>query len=318
MADASRAPTGRAAGRPIIAVHGGAGAHFTDADDPVARGGVAALRMALARASAILEDGGDALDAVVAAVSVLEDAEELNAGRGAALTAAGTAECDAAVAEGRRRGVGAVALTTRVRHPIALARRVLEEGRHVLVAGPAADALAGEFGLELVSPEYFVTERRTAALQAPAGAAAEAQGTVGAVALDAAGHLAAATSTGGMSGQRPGRIGDSPIAGAGTFADDATCAVSATGDGEAFLRACFAHDVHARIRYMGASLGGACDAALAEVLRLGGRGGCIAVHRSGHVVMPFTTAAMFRGWAVPGAEPVAGVLAEDLVAAPAP
>lgn len=315
MADATRAPTGRAAGRPIIAVHGGAGARFTDADDPVARGGVAALRVALARASAILQDGGDALDAVVAAVAVLEDAEELNAGRGAALTAAGTAECDAAVAEGRRRGVGAVALTTRVRHPIALARRVLEEGRHVLVAGPGADALAGELGLELVSPEYFVTERRMAAL---GSAAAEAQGTVGAVACDAAGHLAAATSTGGISGQRPGRIGDSPIAGAGTFADDTTCAVSATGDGEAFLRACFAYDVHARIRYMGASLAGACDAALAEVLRLGGRGGCIAVHRSGHVVMPFTTAAMFRGWAVPGGEPVAGVFAEDLAAAPAP
>ncbi len=301
-------PSGRTrAALPIVAVHGGAGASFARRDDPVALGGVAALGEALRRAAGILGAGKNALDAVVEAVRVLEDAEELNAGRGAALTEDGTAECSAAVADGARRGHGAVALTTTVRNPVELAYRILAEGRHVLMAGPAADALAESFGLARVAPEYFLTPRRLAALGRGGSGNHEPRGTVGAVARDSAGHLAAATSTGGITAQRAGRVGDSPIPGAGTFADDTTCAVSATGDGEAFLRAGFAHEVHARLAYTGATLAEACAAALASVAALGGSGGCAALDAEGRVVLAFTTPAMFRGWCVPGGEPVAGV-----------
>ena len=264
-----------------------------------AEAALAAIRAALGSATEVLRDEGSALDAVTVAVSVLEDAEELNAGKGAVLTEQGTVELSAAVADATRRAAGAVALVTRARNPVQLARRVLEDGRHVLVAGPAADELAAAWGLPLAPPDYFVTDRRRRAL-ARHRQGLDGVGTVGAVARDSRGHLASATSTGGVMGAHPGRVGDSPILGAGTWADDRTCALSATGDGEAFLRASFAHEVHARLRYTDDDLDAACAAALAEVSALGGTGGCVAVDAAGNVALPFNAVAMVRGWCIPG------------------
>jgi isoaspartyl peptidase/L-asparaginase-like protein (Ntn-hydrolase superfamily) len=276
---------------PILLVHGGAGAGTRGRiGSERAEAGLAALRLSLRAGTALLSEGRSALDAAVAAVRVLEDAEELNAGRGAALTEEGSAELSAAVADGATRRFGGAAVARGPRNPVELARRVLEDGRHVLMAGPAADELARRWGLRLEQPEYFVTERQRQALDAASS------GTVGAVALDERGHVAAATSTGGIGGQRAGRVGDSPIPGAGTWADDGTCAVSATGEGEAFLRAAFAHEVHALIRHAGAPIRDACEAALGEVAALGATGGCVAVDRTGAAAMPFTSEAMFRGW----------------------
>ena len=282
----------------MIVVHGGAGASTRERiGDARADAGLATVDEALRRGAEVLTRGGHALDAVVAAVTVLEDGEELNAGRGASLNEAGVAELSAAVADGRDRRAGAVAGATVARNPVELAHRVLLDGRHVLMVGEGADALARQWGVSLEDPSYFVTERSRDAL-------ARSSDTVGAVALDRDGHLAAATSTGGITGQRVGRVGDAPLVGAGTWADDRTCAVSATGYGEFFIRAAFAHQVHARLLYAGEELAAACEAALQDVLALGGTGGCVAVDRAGNIAMPFTSAAMFRGWCAPGGEPV--------------
>jgi isoaspartyl peptidase/L-asparaginase-like protein (Ntn-hydrolase superfamily) len=246
----------------------------------------------------VLTDGGPALEAVIAAVMVLEDDEHWNAGRGSALTAAGTVEMDAAVADGQDRRIGGVACVTGIRHPVLAARAVMEDGRHVLLSGAGAEGFAREAGLAFEAPEWFIIERRRQVLAD--WLAAAGGGTVGAVARDRHSHLAAATSTGGRNGQLPGRIGDSPIPGAGTWADDAGCAVSATGIGEAFLRAAFAHEVDARLRLEGVDLATACQEALAAVTAAGGNGGCIAVTGAGPPVMPFTTELMHRGWAEVG------------------
>ena len=251
----------------------------------------------------MLSDGGPALDAVIAAVAVLEDDDRWNAGRGAALTDAGTVEMDAAVADGRGRTLGGVACVTGVRHPVLAARAVMDDGRHVLLAGPGAVAFAREAGLAFEPEEWFVTDRRRADLarRAAANAAGSSGGsTVGAVARDVDGHLAAATSTGGRTGQVPGRVGDSPIPGAGTWADDGTCAVSATGVGEAFLRAAFAHEVDARLRLEGADLDAACFEALAAVTAAAATGAASRSTGHGPPVLPFTTALMHRGWAEVG------------------
>jgi isoaspartyl peptidase/L-asparaginase-like protein (Ntn-hydrolase superfamily) len=287
----------------VLAIHGGAGpAPEGEADGGASRwpGQAAALAAALRAGLGALAGGGPALDAVTAAVAVLEDDEHWNAGRGSALTAAGTVEMDAAVADGQRRRVGGVACVTGVRHPVLAARAVMEDGRHVLLSGPGAIAFAREAGLAFEPEEWFITDRRRRALDRWLSAADQSGGTVGAVARDSAGHLAAATSTGGRNGQLPGRIGDSPVPGAGTWADDATCAVSATGVGEAFLRATFAHEVDARLRLEGVDLDRACQEALAAVHAAGGDGGCIAVGADGPPGLPFTTALMHRGWAEVG------------------
>jgi isoaspartyl peptidase/L-asparaginase-like protein (Ntn-hydrolase superfamily) len=290
----------------VLAIPGGAGPAPDDGDGDgdddhgsrwarQAAGLAAALRAGLA----VLAGGGPALEAVLAAVTVLEDDEEWNAGRGSALTAAGTVEMDAAVADGRAGRLGGVAAVTGVRHPVLAARAVMDDGRHVLLAGPGAEAFAREAGLAFEPPEWFITDRRRRALARRPGTdrmRTIGGSTVGAVARDASGHLAAATSTGGRTGQLPGRVGDSPVPGAGTWADDSTCAVSATGVGEAFLRAAFAHEVDARLRLEGADLDAACREALAAVTAAGGDGGCIAVSPEGSPVMPFTTALMHRGW----------------------
>ena len=286
----------------VLAIHGGAGPAPDDEPDGgasrwprQAAGLAAALRAGLA----VLAGGGPALEAATAAVTVLEDDDQWNAGRGSALTAAGTVEMDAAVADGRDRRICGVACVRGVRHPVLAARAVMDDGRHVLLAGPGAMAFARSAGLGFEPEEWFVTERRRRDLarRAPSPAGGS---TVGAVARDAAGHLAAATSTGGRTGQLPGRVGDSPVPGAGTWADDASCAVSATGIGEAFLRAAFAHEVDARLRLEGVDLDTACQEALAAVTAAGGNGGCIAVTGDGPPVLPFTTALMHRGWAEVG------------------
>jgi beta-aspartyl-peptidase (threonine type) len=212
-------------------------------------------------------------------------------------------EMDAAVADGRGRRLGGVAAVSGIRHPVLAARAVMDDGRHVLLAGAGAEAFARQAGLTFEPEEWFVTDRRRRALaRRPVADRTPPVGgsTVGAVARDAGGHLAAATSTGGRTGQLPGRVGDSPVPGAGTWADDATCAVSATGVGEAFLRASFAHEIDARLRLEGAELDAACREALAAVTAADGDGGCIAVSAEGSPVMPFTTALMHRGWAEVG------------------
>ena len=300
---------------PVLAVHGGAGRIMAQEYSPqrtaAARHG---LGQSLAAGLRILRVGGPALDAVVAAVAVLEDDEQFNAGRGAVLTAAGGVEHDAAVADGATRRAGAVTCVSGIRNPVLAARAVLERTTHVLLSGAGAHALAGQEGLEFVPPEWFVTARRQeqlAGLRSSHPPGAEG-GTVGAVALDGTGHLAAGTSTGGTTGQLTGRVGDSPLVGAGTWADDRSCAVSATGDGEALMLSVFAHEVDALLRLAGMSLGAACQQALHELAVRAGTGGCIAVTPDGTVAMPFTSTGMFRGVADATGLRRIGMFADDL------
>lgn len=283
-----------------IAIHGGAG-DLPMRVDPGAhqpfRNGLAA---ALDRGYEVLERGGSSLDAVIAAVRTLEDDPLFNAGRGAALTREGVAELDAALMEGQSLRAGAVAAVRHVKNPIELARHVMEKSRHVLLVGAGAEEFALEEGLALVPNAYFRTPERQAELHAllsgqPASELIpRTQGTVGAVALDAAGHLAAATSTGGMSNKRPGRVGDSPIIGAGTYARDGLCAVSATGHGEYFMRIVAAHHVCAAVEHRGLTLQDALRDTLGRLQQLGGRGGLIAVDGNGRIAMEYNTQGMFR------------------------
>ena len=292
-------------GASVLAIHGGAGGTTRSSLSAAQRAGTcASLVRALEEGRAILARGGSALDAVIAAVRVLEDDAAFNAGRGAVLREDGSVALDAAVMSGIDRSAGAVANVRRVRNPVLAAERVRRLGRHVLLTGAGADAFAASEQLEMVEPEYFIVEGRAQQL-ASARSSGELRlddhgafsgGTVGAVARDAQGHLAAATSTGGMTNAAACRIGDSPIIGAGTWAEDATCAVSATGAGESFVRAAFAHEVASGMRLGGYDLEQACAHALATVLDLGGRGGCAAVGHDGRIALPFNTAAMPRGW----------------------
>jgi L-asparaginase / beta-aspartyl-peptidase len=286
-----------------IAIHGGAGAvprsTLSAERERLYRDGLAA---ALDLGYGTLEKGGSSLDAVTAAVQALEDNPLFNAGRGAALTRDGAAELDAAIMEGRQQRAGAVAAVRHVRNPIELARRVMEKSRHVLLVGAGAEEFALEEGLALVPNAYFRTEERRAQLEGERNGRPvsdlfpSSQGTVGAVALDAAGDLAAATSTGGMTNKRQGRVGDSPIIGAGTYAKNGACAVSATGHGEYFIRTVAAHHICAAVEFRGLALQEAVRELLHERLReLGGSGGIIAIDHSGRIVMNFSTEGMFRG-----------------------
>jgi L-asparaginase / beta-aspartyl-peptidase len=286
-----------------IAIHGGAGAvprsTLTAERERHYRDGLAT---ALDTGYAVLEKGGSSLDAVTAAVQTLEDNPLFNAGRGAALTREGAAELDAAIMEGRQQRAGAVAAVRHVRNPIELARRVMEKSRHVLLVGAGAEEFALEEGLALVPNGYFRTEARWAQLESERRGHSvsdlfpSSQGTVGAVALDAAGDLAAATSTGGMTNKRPGRVGDSPIIGAGTYAKNGVCAVSATGHGEYFIRTVAAHHICAAVEFRGLGLREAVHELLHQRLReLGGSGGIIAIDHAGRIVTDFSTEGMFRG-----------------------
>jgi beta-aspartyl-peptidase (threonine type) len=271
-----------------LALHGGAGVLRRDKAGAPHR---AALEAALEAGYEVLKNGGRSLDAVTAAVVVLEDSPLFNAGRGSCFNAKGEIEMDASIMDGATLAAGAVAAVRRIRNAVLAARAVMEKSPHVLLSGQAADDFAGQHGLALETAAYFHTEARLAALKK---GLQRHHGTVGAVALDAQGNLAAATSTGGYTGKLAGRVGDSPIIGAGTYADNRTCAVSGTGWGEAFIRVALAHEVSARIRLRGESLIQASRAALHAVARIGGDGGLVAVDRRGNIAMPFNSEGMFR------------------------
>jgi L-asparaginase / beta-aspartyl-peptidase len=283
---------------PAIAVHGGAGLWPAERH-AAAREGTA---RAVAAGFAVLAAGGAALDAVQAAVVVLEDDPTFNAGHGAALTEEGGVELDAAIMRGGDRAAGAVAALRGIRHPILAARAVLEEGRHVLLAGEAAATWARAAGVP-EAPEGWLAE--------PGRRREASHGTVGAVARDVRGGLAAATSTGGITGQRPGRVGDSPLVAAGTWADDATAAVSCTGAGEAIIRAALAHEVDALVRHGGRTLPAAGAEAVGGLGRYGGDGGLIAVGPAGDVVAAFSSPGMARAWRVGDGPVVTGVAPDD-------
>jgi beta-aspartyl-peptidase (threonine type) len=285
-----------------LVIHGGAGSMRPGRLDPeqekCARAG---LEQALAAGSAILGRRERALDAVEAAVRVLEEDPCFNAGRGSVLAASGCIELDAAIMDGadRRAGAGAGLRTTRA--PIGLARRLLHDGPHVFLSGKGADEFARDGGLEQVANNWFeVPERRRQLDELLSAGAFDDEvkyGTVGAVAVDVDGHVAAATSTGGLTAKRWGRVGDSPLIGAGTYADDRSAAVSATGSGEYFIRAVAAHQLAERVRLAREPLSHALDAVLADVAALGGKGGLIAVAPNGEAAWGFTTPAMYRGTA---------------------
>jgi L-asparaginase / beta-aspartyl-peptidase len=285
-----------------LAIHAGAGTPPRAAFDTArALQYHSGLRRALAAGRAILADGGAALEAVAATVIELENDPLFNAGRGAVYTAAGTHEMDAAIMDGRDRRAGAVAGICGPKNPILAARAVMEHTPHVMLAGTGAVALCRAQGLDFAPPGYFDTETRRRALQEflrGQGLDDEARrhGTVGAVARDHHGNLAAATSTGGMTGKEPGRVGDSPIIGAGTFADNASCAVSATGHGEFFIRFAAAHEVAARLTHAGESLDAAAAAVIAMITAAGGSGGLVAVDHNGAMTLPFSTPGMYRGF----------------------
>jgi beta-aspartyl-peptidase (threonine type) len=308
---------------PVIAIHGGAGViHAASADAAQTEAYNAALYAVVAAAQKMLLEGASALDATCRAVELLEENPLFNAGHGAVFTHDETHELDAAVMDGATLAAGAVAGVSHIRRPIRAARALLDEGAHVLLAGAGAEAFARRHGLEMVEPSFFSTEARRQQLYrvrdtgrvvldhegAAMAAAAESLaspidedhkfGTVGAVALDMHGHLAAATSTGGMTNKQVGRIGDSPLIGAGTYADDRTAAVSCTGSGEMFIRVAAAHDVCARMAYGGVTLATATRAVVHQSLpQIGGTGGLIAVDRHGNLSLAFNTEGMYRGHA---------------------
>jgi beta-aspartyl-peptidase (threonine type) len=294
----------RAAGEIMfaIAIHGGAGTlsrRETSAEQEQAY--AEGLKGALDAGYRVLERKGSSLDAVIAAVCTLEDNPLFNAGRGAVLNRDGIAELDASVMDGGTLGAGAVTGLKHVKNPIALARLVMDRSPHVMLVGEGAEEFARLQGVELVSNEYFRTPVRQRQLHRLLGGSEDKEndlvafGTVGAVALDSRGQVAAATSTGGMAGKRWGRVGDSPIIGAGTYASNASCAVSATGHGEYFIRSAVAHDICAQVEYLKLPLREAAANVLAKMKALGGNGGVIAVDPRGEVALEFNSEGMFRG-----------------------
>jgi L-asparaginase / beta-aspartyl-peptidase len=294
-----------------LVIHGGAGTmepgKMTAEREREYRAG---LENALKAGFDVLKRGGSSLDATEAAVRVLEDDPHFNAGRGAVFTSAGTNEMDASIMDGRTLKAGAVADLRHIKNPISLARMVMEKTPHVLMVGEGAEKFAKEHGVQLVHQKYFFTRERWDALQKikaaeKAGPSGEKRfivteqdkhGTVGAVALDRHGNLAAATSTGGMTNKMSGRVGDSPIIGAGTYANNATCAVSGTGDGEYFIRTDAAHDVSALMEYRGKKLQDAAQMVIDKIGKLGGTGGIIAIDPNGDIALPFNTSGMYRGY----------------------
>jgi beta-aspartyl-peptidase (threonine type) len=303
-----------------LALHGGAGtlprSEVNSDQEALYRTG---LGSALSAGYAILESAGTSLDAVTRAIMVLEDNPLFNAGRGAVFTLDGRNELDASIMDGSTLGAGAVCGLTRIKNPIALARTVMEQSDYVLLSGAGAEDFAAAHGFEFVPEVYFRTPARWQQLERIRGGDTSLSaltishvGTVGAVALDAHGHLAAGTSTGGMTGKRYGRIGDSPIIGAGTYADDRSCAVSATGHGEIFIRAAVAHDISARMRYAGSDLATAVrDVVQGELAALRGEGGVVAIDRHGRIAMEFNSEGMFRASRRAGGEPEIDIYRPD-------
>ncbi len=284
-----------------IAIHGGAGTMTRTAMTPEKEAEYrAALERGLAAGVAVLQAGGSSLDAVTAVVTTLEDDPHFNAGRGAVFTWDGKNSLDAAIMDGKTRKAGAVAGLARTKNPVLAARAVMEQGPHVFLTGDGAEQFAREHGIPEVDPSYFYTQERWDQLQKLKGQNLSAwdvegkYGTVGAVAVDDQGHVAAATSTGGLTGKRWGRIGDSPVIGAGTYADDRACAVSATGTGEFFIREGVAHEICARIRFTGESPKVAADTVMLELGEMGGDGGVIVIAPDGQSAFSFNTEGMYR------------------------
>lgn len=294
-----------------MAIHGGAGVITRDRlSEEQENAFRAALNRALDAGEKILENGGKAVDAVVAAVISMENDSLFNAGKGAVFTHLGTNEMDASIMDGVDLNAGAVGGVTNIKNPILAARAVLERSEHVMLSGKGAEQFAEEQGIEVVPPDYFHTARRWNALQdlleqdpnaTQLDHSDRKHGTVGAVALDKDGNLAAATSTGGMTNKKYNRIGDSPIIGAGTYANNQSCAVSSTGHGEFFIRYAVAHDISAQMLYGQKSLQEAGDHTIHQSLvKAGGTGGVITVDRLGNIHMPFNTEGMYRGFVKPG------------------
>ena len=260
------------------------------------------LTEALAAGFEILEKGGSSMDAVETTIRIMEDSPLFNAGKGAVFTNAGTNELDASIMDGSTLQAGAVAGVKTIKNPISAARKVMEETWHVMLAGDGADNFAKEQGLEIVNNDYFYTERRWKALQKAQDA--EKHGTVGCVALDRNDNLAAGTSTGGLTNKRWGRIGDTPIVGAGNYANNQTCGVSGTGQGEYFIRGNMAFDVSALMNYSSLSVEQAARQVIDKLSGRGGRGGLIAMDKNGNIAMPFNTEGMYRGYYLNGSKPV--------------
>lgn len=304
-----------------LAIHGGAGVIERGSLSPEKEKAYrAGLDEALRAGGAVLDKGGPALDAVAAAVRILEDNPLFNAGRGAVFTADGRNELDAAIMDGKTQKAGAVAGVTRTRHPVELARAVMDKSPHVMLAGAGADKFSVEQGLEQVEPGWFRTEERWQQLlawrkrQQAAVDPTHLFGTVGAVALDADGNLAAATSTGGMTGKRWGRIGDSPVIGAGTYARNGQCAVSATGSGEYFIRESAARQVCDRVAWKGETLDAAADGTIKAVGAIGGDGGLIAMGPGGHPAFAINDLGMYRGRMSAGEKPETAIFADEKLA----
>ena len=299
--------TGQTEPKWSLAIHGGAGTLTRNDMTPEREAEYrAALQAALDAGAKVLAEGGEALDAVQAVILRLEDDPKFNAGRGAVFTWDGGHELDASIMDGRDRSAGAIAGVTGIRHPILLARKVMEESPHVMLAGRGAEEFAAEHTIETMPPEWFGTDARREALERVKTEQVSALdvdikfGTVGAVALDRQGNLAAGTSTGGMTGKRWSRIGDAPVIGAGTYADNRVCAVSATGWGEFFIRVGVAKAICDRGLLAGEDMQTASDTVMAEVKELGGDGGVIVVAPNGDAVFSFNTSGMYRGRATSG------------------
>ena len=284
-----------------IAIHGGAGTitrkNMTPGKENAYR---SKLKETLNVGYSILNKGGTSLDAVEATIRIMENSELFNAGKGAVFTNAGTNELDASIMDGRNLKAGAVARVKTVKNPISAARKVMEETWHVMLSGDGADKFAKEQVLDIVDPNYFYTQRRWDSLKK---IQVEKHGTVGCVALDKHGNLAAGTSTGGLTNKRWGRVGDSPIIGAGTYANNQTCAVSGTGQGEYFIRGNVAYDVSAIMEYKGKSVGEAAQNVIRKLSDMGGNGGIITMDSKGNISMPFNTAGMYRGFRKAGQAP---------------
>ena len=296
-----------------IVIHGGAGTILKENMTPeLEKQYTDKMNEALDKGEQILAAGGTAIEAVEQTIHIMEDSPLFNAGKGAVFTHAGRNELDASFMEGENMNAGAIGGVTNVKHPISLARAVMEQSDHVMLSGSGAETFAEEQGLELVDPEYFYTERRWNALQRILSEDSDKtelsesdpdkkHGTVGCVALDKNGNIAAGTSTGGMTNKKYGRIGDSPIIGAGTYADNNTCGVSSTGHGEFFIRFTVARDIAALMEFKGMSLEEAGDFVVNKrLVEKGGTGGVVALDKDGNVSMPFNTPGMYRGYAKPG------------------
>ncbi len=305
--------------RIAILIHGGAGTILKSNLSPEMEQRYRdTITLALMAGYNVLRDHGSSLDAVEATIRVMEDCPLFNAGKGAVFTHEGTNELDASIMNGKTLSAGAVAAVKHIKNPITLARMVMERSKHVMLTGNGAETFAQQQGVELVPQSYFYTERRWQELQrakaedrndslknsAPKDSTIEKHGTVGCVALDYDGNLAAGTSTGGLTDKRFGRIGDSPIIGAGTYADNRSCAVSATGDGEYFIRVGVARDIAAMVEYSKINLQQAADSALAKVKALGGTGGVIVLNTKGQMAISFNTEGMYRAYIDDSGKPV--------------